>query len=91
MARTTFLAQPDGEEPARAAIFPAPRSFFWLPLDGHRHAAEIRDRETLGGELIGTLCGQQLVRTRAGDTEWLWPTCQNCWNATAVRVGLRRE
>lgn len=90
MAIATPMAQPGGEEPARAAIFPEPRSFFWLPLDGYRHAAETRDREVPRGELIGTLCGQQLTRALAGDTEWLWPTCPRCWDANAVRVGLRR-
>ncbi|MCA1672574.1 MAG: hypothetical protein LC799_10345 [Actinobacteria bacterium] len=90
MLIATRMAQPDGEEPARAALFPEPRSFFWLPIDGKRHAAEIRDRDVLNGELIDTLCGQQLKRAPAGDAEWLWPTCPACWDATAVRVGLRR-
>ena len=90
MLIATRLTQPDGEEPARVTLFPEPRSFFWLPIDGKRHAAEIRNRDVLNGELIGTLCGQQLKRAPAGDTEWLWPTCPACWDATAVRVGLRR-
>lgn len=89
MPIATLMAQPDGEEPARAAIFPEPRSFFWLPIDGHRHAAEIRDREVLGGQLIGTLCGQRLKRAPAGEVQWLWPTCPACWDATTARVGLR--
>ncbi len=72
-----------------AAIFPEPRSFFWRPIDGERHAAEIRDRNLPSDELIGTLCGQQLKQAPVTDLEWLWPTCPACWSATATRVGLR--
>lgn len=80
-----------GTDPSQPveAIFPEPRSFFWLPVDGCRHAAEIRDREVLSGELIRTLCGQRFRRTPVGETEWLWPTCPVCWTVTAARVGLR--
>ncbi len=72
-----------------ASIFPEPRSFFWRPIDGERHAAEIRDRNLPPDELIGTLCGQQLNQAPVTDLEWLWPTCPACWSATATRVGLR--
>ncbi|MGH3932519.1 MAG: zinc finger protein [Pseudonocardiaceae bacterium] len=89
MTIATRTAQPDGAEPASVAIFPEPRSFFWLPIEGHRHAAEIRDREVLGGELINTLCGQRLKRAPVGDVQWLWPTCPACSDTTAARVGLR--
>jgi len=89
MAITTFLAPRDGAEPSRGEFFLAPRSFFWWPLDGQRHAANIQDRELPNGEPISTLCDQDLTRAPAGDTEWLWPTCQGCWDATAARVGLR--
>jgi hypothetical protein len=43
-----------------AAVFPEPQPFFWLPIAGQRHAAGIRDRDLPHGELIDTLCGQQL-------------------------------
>ncbi len=72
-----------------ASIFPEPQSFFWLPIDGKRHAAEIRDRDQPYGALVGTLCGQELKRAPVADIEWLWPTCPACWSATAARVGLR--
>lgn len=72
-----------------AAIFPEPRSFFWSPIDGQRHAVGIRDRELPYGELVGTLCGKQLKRVPVTDLEWLWPTCSACWTTTAARVGLR--
>ncbi|MGH3940609.1 MAG: zinc finger protein, partial [Pseudonocardiaceae bacterium] len=74
MASTTFIPSRDGEEPPRSAIFPEPRSFFWWPIHGKRHAANIGDREVPNGESINTLCCQDLKRAPAGDTEWLWPT-----------------
>ena len=70
-------------------IFPAPRTFFWLPLDGARHAVEARDRETANGEPVSTLCDRQLIRARVSDIDWLWPTCPACWDAAVQRVGLR--
>lgn len=75
--------------PSDAAMFPRPRTFFWLPLDGARHAAGIHDRDAANGELIATLCAKQITRAPVGETEWLWPTCPDCWDVTAVRVGLR--
>ncbi|MGH3912287.1 MAG: zinc finger protein [Pseudonocardiaceae bacterium] len=74
---------------AAAAIFPEPRSFFWLPVDGQRHAIRTQDRNVPRGELIATLCGQRLKREPVGDAEWLWPTCPACWTTTAASVGLR--
>ena len=56
-----------------ASIFPEPRSFFWRPIDGERHAAEIRDRNLPPDELIGTLCGQQLNQAPVTDLKWLGP------------------
>jgi zinc-finger len=91
MTIATFIGPPDREEPVRAAIFPEPRSFFWLPIDGERHAARIRDREVLNGEPISTLCGQHLTRAPAGDVQWLWPTCPACWDTTAAKVGCGHE
>jgi hypothetical protein len=70
-------------------LFPSPRPFFWLPADGARHAIHVRDRDVVPGELVSTLCGKHLTRIIAGDTEWLWPTCPECWDAAAKRVGLR--
>ena len=75
--------------PGDGAIFPAPRTFFWLPLDGARHAINTRDRETNHGEQLATLCGQHLTRAPAGNTEWLWPTCTDCWDITTAQAGLR--
>ncbi|MGH3972873.1 MAG: zinc finger protein [Pseudonocardiaceae bacterium] len=77
--------------PPGNCIFPEPRSFFWLPIAGQRHAAETRYRDLPYGELVGTLCGQQLKRAPVTDMEWLWPTCPACWSATAARVGCGHE
>ena len=70
-------------------IFPAPRTFFWLPLDGARPAAGIRDRDTANGETVSTLCGAQLTRVPVSDIDWLWPTCPACRDVTAQCIGLR--
>lgn len=70
-------------------IFPAPRKFFWLPMNGARHAADIRDRDTANGEPVGTLCDKELTRAPVSDLDWLWPTCPACWDTTLQRVGLR--
>ncbi|MBV9162808.1 MAG: hypothetical protein JO281_14930 [Pseudonocardiales bacterium] len=74
-------------DPPGALTFPQPQSFFWLPIDGKRHAAGIRYRNLPSGKLITTLCGRQLTRARVTDTEWLWPTCPECWSAAEARVG----
>ncbi|HKR49682.1 MAG TPA: zinc finger protein [Pseudonocardiaceae bacterium] len=76
-------------DPPKAVIFPEPRTFFWWPIDGQRHAVRIRYQDLPYGELVGTLCGKQLKRASAGDLEWLWSTCPACWTITAARVGLR--
>lgn len=76
-------------DPPGVPLFPEPHPFFWLPIDGQRHAAENRDRDLPYGELINTLCGQQLKRIPVTDIEWLWPTCPACWTTTAASVGLR--
>lgn len=76
-------------DPPVATFFPEPRSFFWLPIDGKRHAAGIRDRGQPYGALVTTLCEQQLKREPVTDAEWLWATCPECWAATAARVGLQ--
>lgn len=72
-------------------LVPAPRTFFWLPLDGARHAAGSGERETNHGEQVSTLCGQHLMRAPAGETEWLWPTCTDCWDITTTQAGLRKR
>lgn len=76
-------------DPPGASSLPRPRMFFWLPTDGQRHAADIRDRHLPSGKLITTLCGRQLTRARGTETEWLWPTCPECWSAAEAHVGQR--
>lgn len=72
-----------------SAPFPRPRFFFWLPVGNQRHAAGIQDRHLPSGKLITTLCGKQLIRTRATDTEWLWPTCLECWSVVEAEAEIQ--
>jgi hypothetical protein len=75
----------DGSGSGRSVggLFPAPRSFFWLPVDGARHAFAAGCRGTLPGDSVTTLCGKSLMRAAVGDAEWLWPTCLACWASAA--------
>ena len=75
--------------PPRAPLFPEAQSFFWLPIAGQRHAAEIHDRDLPYRELVDTLWGQQLTHAPVADSDYLWPTCPACWTTTAVQVELR--
>lgn len=73
----------DTESPGE--LFPAPRPFFWLPVDGGRHAIVIADRDVPPGGTVNTLCGKRLTRSAVGDTDWFWPTCVTCWDDAAGR------
>lgn len=68
-------------------IFPAPRPFFWLPVDGARHAIVLRDKDVPYGEPVGALCGAQLTRAPVDDNDWFWPSCPVCWDAAASLAG----
>ncbi|MGH3829986.1 MAG: zinc finger protein [Pseudonocardiaceae bacterium] len=59
-----------------------PRTFGWFPLAGQRHAIELEDRRVLRGKPMRCLCGVAYPRGASGDEEWLWPTCQQCWDKT---------
>ncbi|MBV9011180.1 MAG: hypothetical protein JO272_03880 [Pseudonocardiales bacterium] len=67
----------------------ASSEFFWFPLAGARHAVDGRDRNVRIGALMRCLCNATHPRGASGDLEWLWPTCQKCWNETCIIVGLR--
>lgn len=69
-----------------ARSLPQPRMFFWVPLDGKRHAADIQDKHRPTGTPIATFCGQELPRVRETDVEWLWPTCLECWSIVEADV-----
>jgi zinc-finger len=73
-------------EPCRpvGGLFPSPRSFFWLPVEGARHAVAAGFRGTVPGDSVTTLCDKSLVRVAVSDNkEWLWPTCLACWASAA--------
>lgn len=71
------------------APYPEPRPFTWFPLAGQRHAIDRRDRNVPLDGPMRTLCGASHPRGLDGDMEWLWPTCQPCWDETCMIVGIR--
>lgn len=81
--------KPGGTSPMYAADEQASRPFAWFPLSGHRHAIDRRDRQVLVGEPMRCLCGAIHPRGADGDMEWLWKTCEQCWEETCRIVGLR--
>jgi zinc-finger len=71
---------------------PAPYSewpFVWFPLAGQRHAIDRRDRNVRLGSPMRTLCGTTHPRIPDGDMEWLWPTCEPCWEEACKITGIR--
>ncbi|MBV9140406.1 MAG: hypothetical protein JO115_05740 [Pseudonocardiales bacterium] len=62
--------------------------FVWYPLAGQRHAIDRQDRAVPLGSPMRTLCGSAHPRRTAGDTEWLWPTCQPCWDQACTILGI---
>ncbi|MGQ0719439.1 MAG: zinc finger protein [Pseudonocardiales bacterium] len=71
------------------APYPEPQCFVWFPLAGQRHAIDRRDRNVPLGSPMHSLCGVSHPRGPDGDMEWLWPTCQPCWDETCKIVGIR--
>ncbi|MGH3906450.1 MAG: zinc finger protein [Pseudonocardiaceae bacterium] len=68
-------------------VFPAPRRFWWLPVAGQRHAIHNHDRLTSTGEPVHALCGATQDRPAPPtDAQWLWPTCELCWNEACKRT-----
>lgn len=63
--------------------------FVWFPLAGQRHAIDRRDRTVRFGSLMRTLCGTAHPRGPAGDREWLWPTCDPCWDEACKILEIR--
>ncbi|MBV9139503.1 MAG: hypothetical protein JO115_01015 [Pseudonocardiales bacterium] len=64
------------------------RPFVWVPLAGQRHAVHGRDRAVPLGSPMHTLCGAAHPRSSAGDPEWLWPTCEPCWEEACKITGI---
>ncbi len=75
--------------PVAPVPYSNPRTFVWFPLAGQRHAIDQRDRNVPLGAPMRCLCGVAHPRGAEGDMEWLWPTCEQCWDETCIIVGLR--
>lgn len=88
--RQGSVSRPGGVSPLPDTPSPYPRShpFTWFPLAGRRHAIDRRDRNVPRGEPMRCLCGVSHPRGPEGDGEWLWPTCQLCWDEACRIVGL---
>ncbi|MGH3835770.1 MAG: zinc finger protein [Pseudonocardiaceae bacterium] len=71
------------------APYPESHPFVWFPLAGQRHAIDRRDRNVPFGSPMRTLCGGSYPRGPDGDMEWLWITCEPCWDAACKIVGIR--
>ncbi|MGH3938693.1 MAG: zinc finger protein [Pseudonocardiaceae bacterium] len=69
--------------------YPQSHPFTWFPLAGQRHAINRRDRHVPLGTSMHCICGEIHPRGAEGDMEWLWPTCQLCWDQTCEIVGVR--
>ena len=79
-----------GAPPMFVAGEQASRPFVWFPLAGQRHAIDRRDRHVPLGEPMRCLCGVSHPRGGEGKPEWLWPTCEQCWEEACRIVGVRR-
>jgi hypothetical protein len=69
--------------------YPASHPFVWFPLAGQRHAIDRRDRNVSVGVLMRCLCGVTHPRRGESKMEWLWPTCEGCWDEACRIVGVR--
>ncbi|MGH3939312.1 MAG: zinc finger protein [Pseudonocardiaceae bacterium] len=67
----------------------ASRPFVWFPLFGLRHAINRRDRHVSFGSPMRCLCDAAHPRGAEGDMEWLWKTCEQCWEEAFRIVGVR--
>ncbi|MBA3574384.1 MAG: hypothetical protein H0W37_05335 [Pseudonocardiales bacterium] len=77
--------------PVAPAPYPKSHPFAWFPLAGQRHAIDRRDRNMPVGSPMRCLCGVTHPRGADGDMEWLWPTCERCWDEACRIVGVRRR
>lgn len=85
-----LAASSAGDLRTPAEIFPPPRMFWWLPVDGQRHAIHDCDRHTSTGEPVHTLCGATYDRPAPPtDAQWLCSTCHCCWNEARESVQPR--
>lgn len=78
------------QTPGGESIFPPPRPFWWLSVDGQRHAIQECDRTTATGEPLHALCGAIHDRPPPpSDAQWLWRTCELCWKEACRIVKSR--
>ncbi|MCK2243627.1 MULTISPECIES: zinc finger protein [unclassified Crossiella] len=67
--------------------------FYWMPVDGRRHAICGAHGSHRPGQPADTLCGRQVVTRTASEREWiLWTTCDECWHIakSAQHAGSHR-
>ncbi|MCA1606111.1 MAG: hypothetical protein LC775_11715 [Acidobacteria bacterium] len=76
--------------PVVRAPYPEPHPFVWFPLAGQRHAIDRQDRHVPLGQPMRCLCGTAHPRGAEGKAEWLWPTCERCWEEACRIVRVRR-
>ena len=70
--------------------FPPRHPFWWLPVAGQRHAIGERDRFAPTKAPVHTLCDQTFSRpVPPSDAQWLWLTCEQCWDEACKIVGIR--
>jgi hypothetical protein len=56
--------------------------FYWLPVDGARHAISGAAGSHQVGEWADTLCEMPVQTRVATQHEWImWRTCDECWKA----------
>ena len=77
--------------PGAPTPYPESHPFAWFPLAGQRHAIDRRDRNVPLDAPMRCLCGVTHPRGPDGDMEWLWPTCEWCWDEACRIVGVRRQ
>ncbi|MGH3903171.1 MAG: zinc finger protein [Pseudonocardiaceae bacterium] len=77
--------------PLSPGPYPDPRPFVWFPLAGQRHAIDRRDRNVPLDTPMRCLCGATHPRGADGEMEWLWRTCELCWDQACKIVGVRGD
>ena len=75
--------------PVAHAPYPESHPFAWFPLAGQRHAIDRRDRNVSVGSPMWCLCDVTHPRGGESKMEWLWPTCEGCWEEACRIVGVR--
>lgn len=66
------------------------RSWWWMPVAGHRHAFRLSKRDTWVGQPLTSLCSVEFVRPNTpSEMQWLWKTCEACWLEACILAGLR--